>query len=205
MFYPMGFGEQGANIARIAVLNSDYAENVPGQQINRFCASGLEAVNTAAAQVMSGQSDVAIGGGIESMSRVPMMSDGGAWATDPQFVYKTYFVLQGIGADLIATKYGFSRQDLDAYSVASQQRAAGVGVGWWRQLRGRALSDTRFIAIGFVILIILLIVSPTTPRKCAPGSRRSGAVGIGGGFARRIAVPGASASAGAGAGASSIE
>lgn len=117
-------GEQGADIARIAVLNADYAENVPGKQLNRFCASGLEAVNTAAAQIMSGQSDVTIGGGVESMSRVPMMSDGGAWATDPQVAYKTYFTPQGVSADLIATKYGISRQDLDIYSAESQKRAA---------------------------------------------------------------------------------
>jgi len=117
-------GEQGADIARIAVLEADYAQSVPGKQLNRFCASGLEAVNTAAAQVMSGQSDLAIGGGVESMSRVPMMSDGGAWATDPQVAYKTYFVPQGISADLIATKYGISRQDLDEYSAESQKRAA---------------------------------------------------------------------------------
>ncbi len=126
-------GEQGADIARIAVLNADYAENVPGKQLNRFCASGLEAFNTAAAQVMSGQSDVTIGGGVESMSRVPMMSDGGAWATDPQVAYKTYFTPQGVSADLIATKYGFSREDLDAYSVASQQRAANAWQqGWFK-------------------------------------------------------------------------
>jgi acetyl-CoA C-acetyltransferase len=124
-------GEQGSDIARIAVLNADYAENVPGKQINRFCASGLEAVNSAAAQVMSGQSDVTIGGGIESMSRVPMMSDGGAWATDPQVAYKTYFVPQGISADLIATKHGFPRQDLDAYSVASQKRATNAWQQGW--------------------------------------------------------------------------
>lgn len=117
-------GEQGSDITRIAVLNADYAQNVPGKQLNRFCASGLEAVNTAAAQVMAGQSEVTIGGGIESMSRVAMMSDGGAWATDPQVAYKTYFTPQGVSADLIATRYGFSRQDLDAYSFASQQRAA---------------------------------------------------------------------------------
>jgi acetyl-CoA C-acetyltransferase len=126
-------GEQGADIARIAVLNADYAESVAGQQINRFCASGLEAVNTAAAQVMSGQSDLAIGGGVESMSRIPMMSDGGAWATDPQVAYKLYFVPQGISADLIATKYGISREDLDAYSVESQRRAAHAWQqGWFR-------------------------------------------------------------------------
>ncbi len=117
-------GEQGADIARVAALNADYSESVPGKQINRFCASGLEAVNSAAAQIMSGQSDLTIGGGVESMSRVPMMSDGGAWATDPDVAYKTYFVPQGVSADLIATKYGFARQDLDAYSVTSQQRAA---------------------------------------------------------------------------------
>jgi len=126
-------GEQGADIARIAVLNADYAENVPGKQLNRFCASGLEAVNTAAAQIMSGQSDVAIGGGVESMSRVPMMSDGGAWATDPQVAYKTYFTPQGVSADLIATRYGISRQDLDVYSAESQKRAANAwNQGWFK-------------------------------------------------------------------------
>ena len=124
-------GEQGADIARIAVLEADYAESVPGKQLNRFCASGLEAVNTAAAQVMSGQSDLAIGGGVESMSRVPMMSDGGAWATDPQVAYKTYFVPQGISADLIATRYGISRRDLDEYSAVSQKRAAHAWQQGW--------------------------------------------------------------------------
>jgi acetyl-CoA C-acetyltransferase len=116
-------GEQGANVARVAALNADYAQTVPGKQLNRFCASGLEAVNTAAAQVMSGQSDAAIGGGVECMSRVPMGTDGGAMATDPQTAYKVYFVPQGIGADLIATKYGFSRTDLDTYALESQVRA----------------------------------------------------------------------------------
>ncbi len=126
-------GEQGADIARVAALNADYAESVPGKQLNRFCASGLEAINTAAAQVMSGQSDLAVGGGVECMSRVPMMSDGGAWATDPQVAYKTYFVPQGISADLIATKYGISRQDLDTYSAESQKRAAHAWAqGWFR-------------------------------------------------------------------------
>jgi acetyl-CoA C-acetyltransferase len=117
-------GEQGANVARVAAINADYAESVPGKQINRFCASGLEAVNTAAAQIMSGQSDAAIGGGLEAMSRVPMGSDGGAMAIDPQTAYHSYFAPQGIGADLIATLHGFSREDVDAYAVASQQRAA---------------------------------------------------------------------------------
>jgi acetyl-CoA C-acetyltransferase len=119
-------GEQGADIARVGALNADYAETVPGKQLNRFCASGLEAVNTAAAQVMSGQSDLCIGGGVESMSRVPMGSDGGAMASDPQVAYKTYFAPQGIGADLIATKYGISRQDCDRYAAESQKRASAA-------------------------------------------------------------------------------
>jgi acetyl-CoA C-acetyltransferase len=117
-------GEQGSDIARTAVLNADYAESVAGVQINRFCASGLEAVNMAAAKVVSGEAMFAIGGGVESMSRVPMGADGGAWPMDPAVAYKTYFVPQGIGADLIATKYGFSRADVDAYAVESQKRAA---------------------------------------------------------------------------------
>ena len=117
-------GEQGAVIARSAVLMADYDESVSGVQINRFCASGLEAVNMAAAQVMSGQADLAVGGGVESMSRVAMASSGGAWFADPQVAFKTYYVQQGISADLIATKYGFSRDDVDAYAVESQRRAA---------------------------------------------------------------------------------
>ncbi len=117
-------GEQGADIARTAVLNADYAETTAGVQVNRFCASGLEAVNMAAAKVMSGEAYFAIGGGVESMSRVPMGADGGAWPMDPAVAYKTYFAPQGIGADLIATKYGFSRADVDAYAMESQKRAA---------------------------------------------------------------------------------
>ena len=115
--------EQGADIARVAVLQAGYAETTAGVQINRFCASGLEACNMAAAQVMSGQSDMAIGGGVESMSRVPMGSSGGAWAMDPEVAFHTYFVPQGISADLVATKYGMSRTDVDAYAVESQKRA----------------------------------------------------------------------------------
>ncbi len=118
--------EQGSDLARIAVLNADYAETVAGVQINRFCASGLEACNMAAAQVMSGQSKMAIGGGVESMSRVPMGSDGGPWAADPSIAFKSYFTPQGIGADTIATKWGFSRDDVDAYAVESQKRAAAA-------------------------------------------------------------------------------
>ncbi len=117
-------GEQGADIARTAVLAADYAETTAGVQINRFCASGLEACNMAAAKVASGEADLAIGGGVESMSRVPMGSDGGAWPTVPTSAFKTYFVPQGISADMIATLYGFSRDDVDAYAVESQKRAA---------------------------------------------------------------------------------
>ncbi|MEM8548379.1 MAG: acetyl-CoA C-acyltransferase, partial [Pseudomonadota bacterium] len=119
-------GEQGANIARIGVLMAGYAQNVPGKQLNRFCASGLEAINTAAAQVMSGQSDLTIGGGVECMSRVPMGSDSGAMAADPKVAYDTYFAPQGISADLIASKWGFSRDDVDSYAVESQARAASA-------------------------------------------------------------------------------
>jgi acetyl-CoA C-acetyltransferase len=115
-------GEQGSDIARVAALNADYDEDVPGVQVNRFCASGLEAVNMASGQVMAGQTDLMVAGGVESMSRVKMGSDGGAMATDPQVAFKTYFVPQGISADLIATKYGYSRDDVDAFAVESQKR-----------------------------------------------------------------------------------
>jgi acetyl-CoA C-acetyltransferase len=117
-------GEQGGDIARIAVLNADYAETTAGVQVDRFCASGLEACNMAASKVMTGEADMAIGGGVESMSRVPMGAAGGAWSTDPQISLKSYFTPQGIGADTIATKYGFSRDDVDAFAVESQRRAA---------------------------------------------------------------------------------
>jgi len=117
-------GEQGANIARVATINAGYAESVPGKQLNRFCASGLEAVNTAAAQVMSGQSDLCIGGGVEALSRVAMGSDGGAWAADPAVAHRTRYIPQGISADLVATLYGISREAVDGYAVESQRRAA---------------------------------------------------------------------------------
>ena len=120
-------GEAGGDIARAAALLADYGNGVPGIQINRFCASGLDAVNFAAAEVMSGQHDMTIGGGVESMSRVGIGASGGAWPMDPSLAIKTYFMPQGISADLIATKYGFSRDDCDAYAVESQKRAA---VAW---------------------------------------------------------------------------
>jgi acetyl-CoA C-acetyltransferase len=116
-------GEQGADIARTAVLKADYDQSVAGVQINRFCASGLEATNMAAGQIMSGQSQMTIGGGVESLSRVPMGSDGGAMVADPSVAIQNYFVPQGVSADMIASKYGYSRDDVDAYSVESQNRA----------------------------------------------------------------------------------
>ena len=116
-------GEQGAVIARTAALNSGLPESVPGTQINRFCSSGLEACNLAAAKVASGFDDLVLAGGVESMSRVPMGSDGGALFTDPATAYDHYIVPQGIGADLIATIEGFSREDVDAYAAESQARA----------------------------------------------------------------------------------
>jgi acetyl-CoA C-acetyltransferase len=116
-------GEAGADIARTAALVAGYGDTVAGVQINRFCASGLDAVNFAAAQIMSGQQDMAIGGGVESMSRVGIGSSGGAWAVDPSIAVAEYFMPQGISADLVATKYGFSRDDVDAYAVESQKRA----------------------------------------------------------------------------------
>src|SRR5512142_2743030 len=116
-------GEAGSDIARFAALQAGLGEAVPGMQISRFCASGLDAVNFAAAQIMSGQNELTIGGGAESMSRVGMGASGGAWPMDPAIAVPTYFLPQGISADLIATKYGFSRDDVDAYAVESQKRA----------------------------------------------------------------------------------
>ena len=117
-------GEQGGDIARIAALAAGLPETVAGVQLNRFCASGLEAVNTAAAKVAGGADRLVIAGGVESMSRVPMGSDGGAYVQDPATAYDAYFVPQGIGADLIATLEGFGREHIDRFAVASQRRAA---------------------------------------------------------------------------------
>ena len=123
--------EQGADIARTAVLEAKWDQTVSGVQVDRFCASGLEAVNIAAAQIMSGQAEMSVGGGVESMSRVPMGSSGGAWMTDPTVAYNAYFVPQGISADLLATKYGYSRTDVDSYAFDSQKRAANA----WKENR----------------------------------------------------------------------
>src|ERR1700737_352158 len=117
-------GEAGSDIARFAALKAGLGESVPGMQISRFCASGLDAVNFAAAQIMSGQHELTIGGGAESMSRIGIGASGGAWPMDPSIAVPTYFMPQGISADLIATKYGFSPDDVDAYAVERPKRAA---------------------------------------------------------------------------------
>ncbi len=117
-------GEAGGDIARAAALNAGFDQTVPGIQVNRFCASGLDAVNFASSEVMTGQHDMAIGGGVESMSRIGLGASGGAWPSDPSLALKSYYLPQGVSADLIATKYGFSRDDVDAYAVESQKRAA---------------------------------------------------------------------------------
>lgn len=122
-------GDQGADIARTAVTVAGLPDTVGGFQLNRFCASGLEAVNLAAQKVRSGFDDLVIAGGVESMSRVPMGSDGGAWALDPATNYDTYFVPQGVSADLIATIEGFSRDDVDGYAVRSQELADKAWTG----------------------------------------------------------------------------
>lgn len=141
-------GEQGANIARVAALVARYDERVAGQQVNRFCASGLEAVNIAAAQVMSGQAVASIGGGVESMSRVAMGIDGGAWYSDPAVSYPVFYAPQGVGADLIATMDGFTREMLDGFAVESQRRATQA----WREGRfSRSVFPVRNV-IGEVIL-----------------------------------------------------
>ncbi len=120
-------GEQGAVISRMAALKAGYADTTSAIQVNRFCGSGLEAVNIAAGKIKSGEADLAVGGGVESMSRIPMGSDGLGGMADPTLVFQEYFVPQGISADLIATKYGYSRDDVDAYAVESQKRA---GKSW---------------------------------------------------------------------------
>lgn len=119
-------GEAGGDIARMAAITAGYGNGVPGVQINRFCASGLDAVNFAAAEVMSGQHELAVGGGVESMSRIGIGASGGAWPVDPSIALKSYFMPQGISADLIATKYGFSRTECDEYAVESQKRTAAA-------------------------------------------------------------------------------
>jgi acetyl-CoA C-acetyltransferase len=141
-------GEQGGNIARAAVLVAGYSQSVAGQQIHRFCASALEAVNTAAAQIMAGQAQAAIGGGVESMSRTVMGADSGAWSADPWVVYQAYFAPQGIGADLIATLDGYSRETVDRFAVESQRRAAHA----WRENRFTSSLEPVRDVLGEVLL-----------------------------------------------------
>ena len=117
--------EQASNVAKAATFAAGFTQ-VPGIQLNRFCGSGLEACNFGSAMVMAGQADLIIGGGVESMSRVPMFVGGGAWVTDPQITIPNRLVPQGVSADLIATLYGYSRRDVDAYAVESQRRAAAA-------------------------------------------------------------------------------
>ena len=133
-------GEAGGVIPRAAALAAGFGDGVPGVQINRFCASGLDAVNFAAAKVMAGQNDVTIGGGVESMSRIGLGASGGSWPMDPSLAIKTYFMPQGISADLIATKHGFSRDDVDAYAVESQRRAAQ---SWDNRYFDRSIAPVR--------------------------------------------------------------
>ncbi|MFD4689705.1 acetyl-CoA C-acetyltransferase [Streptomyces sp. NBC_00683] len=133
-------GDQGSDIARIAAIAAGLPDSVAGVQENRFCASGLEAVNLAAAKVRSGWEDLVLAGGVESMSRVPMGSDGGAWAMDPMTSFETGFAPQGIGADLIATIEGFSRRDVDEYAALSQERAAAA---WKDERFGRSVVPVR--------------------------------------------------------------
>jgi acetyl-CoA C-acetyltransferase len=141
-------GEQGAVLPRSMALNAGYAETVSGVQVNRFCGSGLEAVSLATARVMSGMAPAMIAGGVESMSRVAMGSDGGAWPTDPSFAPTVHFVPQGIGADLIATLDGYSREDVDAFALESQCRAARA---WSENRFARSILPVRDV-IGAVVL-----------------------------------------------------
>jgi acetyl-CoA C-acetyltransferase len=141
-------GEAGSDVTRAAALAADYGDHVPGVQISRFCASGLDSVNFAAAQIMAGQHEMTIGGGVESMSRVGIGASGGAWPVDPSIAIKSYFMPQGVSADLIATKYGFSRDDVDAYAVESQRRAA---MAWAEGRFARSVAPVRDVN-GLVIL-----------------------------------------------------
>ncbi|WP_066266536.1 acetyl-CoA C-acetyltransferase [Hydrogenophaga palleronii] len=140
--------EQGGDIAKSAVFAAGYDQAVPGVQINRFCGSGLEACNFASALVKSGQAELVIGGGVESMSRVPMFTSGGPWITDPQLTIPNRIVPQGISADLISTLYGYSREDADAYAVESQRRAAHA---WREGYFGKSVVPVRDLN-GLVIL-----------------------------------------------------
>jgi len=162
-------GEAGGDIARASALAAGFGDSVPGVQINRFCASGLDAVNFAAAQVMSGQHDLAIGGGVESMSRVGIGASGGAWPVDPAIAILSYFMPQGVSADLIAAKYGFSREDVDAYAVESQKRAA---LAWEEGRFRRSIAPVKDVN-GLVILDRDEHLRPGTDMQSLGGLRPS--------------------------------
>lgn len=151
-------GDQGAVLPKVAALKAGWDFQCAGVQINRFCASGLEAVNLAAQKVRSGWEDLVVAGGVESMSRVPIGSDGGAWALDPQTNAQTAFVPQGIGADLIATLAGFTRDDLDAFALVSQQRAAAAQAAGYFDASVVPVKD----ALGQVILARDECIKPNT-------------------------------------------
>ncbi|MBV6700885.1 acetyl-CoA C-acetyltransferase [Kitasatospora aureofaciens] len=172
-------GDQGSDIARIAAIAAGLPDTVAGVQENRFCASGLEAVNLAAAKVRSGWEDLILAGGVESMSRVKMGSDGGAWAMDPMTSYETNFVPQGIGADLIATIEGLSRTDVDAFAAESQARAA--------KAQADGLFDRSVVPVrdrnGLVVLDRDEFIRPGTTVETLAGLKPSfAAIGEAGGF-----------------------
>jgi acetyl-CoA C-acetyltransferase len=172
-------GEQGADIAKTAALAAGLPDTVAGVQLNRFCASGLDAVNVAAQKVRSGWEDLVLAGGVESMSRVPMGSDGGPWAMDPETAYQTGFAPQGIGADLIATLAGWSRTDVDAYAATSQGRAAKA---WANGLFSRSIVPVTDLN-GTVVLEADELVRPQTTVESLGALKPSFAgVGEAGGF-----------------------
>ena len=170
-------GEQGSVIAKVAALKAGWDFQCAGVQINRFCASGLEAVNMAAQKVRSGWEDLVVAGGVESMSRVPIASDGGAWAQDPETNLQTAFVPQGIGADLIATLEGFSRHDVDSYAMESQRRAAYAQAQGYFDRSVIAVHD----AVGNVILDKDEFIKPRTTLEglagLKPAFEQMGAMG----------------------------
>jgi len=171
-------GDQGACIAKTAALYAGWHEDVAGVQLNRFCASGLEAVNVAAQKVASGWEDLVVAGGVESMSRVPMGSDGGAWAMDPETNLKTYFVPQGIGADLIATIDGYSREDVDAFALNSQQKAAAaIAAGYFDNSR-IAVKDQNGLIVCDTDELVRAGASMEDMAKLRPAFRDMGAYGF---------------------------
>ena len=172
-------GDQGAVLPRIAALKAGYPEPVAGVQLNRFCGSGLEAVNQVAARVRSGFEDLFVAGGVESMSRVPMGSDGGAWAMDPRTALETDFVPQGIGADLIATLEGFDRAEVDRFAAQSHARAAAAWDNGWFDKSVIPVKD----ANGITILDRDETIRPGTSAESLAGLRPSfAAMGEQGGF-----------------------